>query len=375
MTPFQGVAVQSFYQVMTDPGYEAIQWARDDTDSDSVFVSDALYGWWLGGFAQRPTLSAVDPQYLTLSRELARAKNASYLLDTDYVIDNGLIQIREDGGYLGRHNPMFLAKLNWSYFPYPFFNFDNDDTTVWLNANAEEKSFTLSQLSVIEMKFENNSNQAELSIKKGNSLFNFTQTLTVYADRQFVNVSIIIDSRSEEVSLQSLHSLLHIRGQLINKAETVGLFEKGSKVLGQLIFAQNHPEEINLVTEENPSGLEFVYNLHGDSLVQIQLFASAFSVSDTTELYENIAVNANPHLNRLLDEKVESYLDPVQDAYNKFNLDFFDYRRALENPELDISYIACRDSSVLRKFAADPLFSRVFINAEVSVFRVKSSLR
>ena len=102
MTPWQGTTDQSFYQVMDNPGYQAIQWAKQNTPPGSVFVSDALYGWWLGGFAQRPTLSAVDPQYLTLARELPYAKNASYLLDTDYLIDNSLIQVREDGGYIGK---------------------------------------------------------------------------------------------------------------------------------------------------------------------------------------------------------------------------------------------------------------------------------
>ena len=102
---------------MNNPGWEAIQWTKQNTPSNSVFVSDALYGWWLGGFAQRPTLSAVDPQYLTSARELAPAKNASYLLDTDYLIDNGYFQVREDGGYLARHNPEFLATSKKLLFP------------------------------------------------------------------------------------------------------------------------------------------------------------------------------------------------------------------------------------------------------------------
>ena len=125
MGPSQNVGqtIQSFYQVMDNPGWEAIQWAKQNTPPNSVFVSDALYGWWFGGFAQRPTLSAVDPQYLTSAREVAPAKNATYLLDTDYLVDNNLVQVREDGGYLTRHNPEILADLNWTYFPYSFFHF------------------------------------------------------------------------------------------------------------------------------------------------------------------------------------------------------------------------------------------------------------
>ncbi len=80
ITPWQGTTDQIFYQVMDNPGYQAIQWAKENTPPSSIFVSDALYGWWFGGFAQRPTLSAVDPQYLTLAREFDPATFAKNVL-------------------------------------------------------------------------------------------------------------------------------------------------------------------------------------------------------------------------------------------------------------------------------------------------------
>ena len=119
-----------------------------------MFVSDALYGWWFGGFAQRPTLSAVDPQYLTSAREFAPAKNASYLLDTDYLIDNNLIQVREDGGYIARHNPEILADLNWTYFPYSFFNFDSNQNEIKYELTEIVQSVYLNQLAVKDMHME-----------------------------------------------------------------------------------------------------------------------------------------------------------------------------------------------------------------------------
>jgi hypothetical protein len=371
LTPFQGTNIQSFYQTMTDPGYEAMQWTRENTPVGSVFVSDALYGWWFSGFAERPTLSAVDPQYLTLAREFEPAKVAKNLLDTDYMIDNGLIQVREDGGYIGRHNPMFLGKLNWTYFPYPFFNFNNGDTAISLSYGSNVRIFSLNQLAVQEMKLENDSTQARLSVKKGNSLFNFTQILTVYEDRKFVNMSIAVESVAEEVSLLSFHSILHIRGSMISKTDTVGLFEEGSKVLGQLIYAENHPEEVKLITPENPSGVEFVYNLHGESSAEIQLFVSAFSVSDDPDLYDDTVIWENPHLNEVMEDNLKGYLSPEEDERGDLALDVFDYRKALN--DWGISYVACRDSALLPKFARDPAFSLVFINDEVAIFQVRSS--
>lgn len=385
MTPWEGTRVQGFYQVMTDPGYEAIQWAREKTPEGAVFVSDALYGWWFGGFAQRPTISAVDPQYLTLAREFEPAKAAKNLLDSDYVIDNGLIQVREDGGFIGRHNPMFLGKLNWTYFPYSFFNFNSGDTVVSLSDGADVKFFSLNQLAVREMKMANNSKQAEITITKGNSLFSYTQVLTVYQGRKFVNMTVAIESRSEEVRLLSFNSLLHIRGTLINRTDSVGLFEEGSKVLGQLIYAENHPEQVNLITPENPSGLEFVYNLHGESSAELQLFVSAFSVSDDPKNYGNVLIWENPYLLKFMNENLQNYIEPensdsllvgfTQPYDDLPPLDVFDYRKALVT--WNISYIAYRKtagSAVLPKFAQDPAFSTVFINDEVAIFKVKSSL-
>ena len=368
VTPWESIRMQNYYQVMTDPGYEAIQWTKENTPTNSVFVSDALYGWWFGGFAQRPTISAVDPQYLTLSREFEPAKAAKNLLDTDYVIDNGLIQVREDGGYIGRHNPMFLANISWSYFPYPFFNFDNDDTRVTLKESGNVTSFVLSQLSVKMIKLENTSDQAKLSIIKGNNFFTLTQILTVYRNVRFVNMSIALQSTDEGISLINFDSILHIRGQVISLAETVGMFDEGGKVLGQLIYVENRPENVVVITPENPSGLWLSYNLQGESSGNIQLFASAFSVSDKPEFYQNEATKAK-FIKGVLSDNLQSYLNLTQNGNQDLDIDVFDYKNALS--DWNVSYVAVRDSEIIPKFARDPAFSLLFINDEVAIFIVR----
>jgi hypothetical protein len=115
---------------MDQTKYEGIEWAKTNTPAGSVFLTDAQYGWWFGGFSERPTISAVEPQYLTNSREFEPANLASRILDTDFLIDNGLIQVREDGGYIGRHNPDFFAKIEDEYQPFGFFTFDNSEITI-----------------------------------------------------------------------------------------------------------------------------------------------------------------------------------------------------------------------------------------------------
>ncbi len=60
-----GTVFQNFYQTMDSPNWEAAVGLNRIQLKDAVFVADAWYGWWFGGFAQRPTLSAVEPAYLT----------------------------------------------------------------------------------------------------------------------------------------------------------------------------------------------------------------------------------------------------------------------------------------------------------------------
>ena len=354
--------MQGFYQVMNDPAYEAIQWARQNTPVDSVFVSDALYGWWFSGFAERPTLSAVDPQYLALAREFEPAKAAKYLLDTDYLIDNGLIQVREDGGYIGRHNPMFLAKLNWTYFPYAFFNFNNSEVEIKTRIDNNLQSFYVSQLPVKEMQIENDTEQATILITRGNSFFNYTQQITVYRGVRFVNMSITVES-SDDVSVDWIRFIVNIKGEVILRNNTVGLFDDGVKALGQLIFAEQQPS-VNVVTSENPSALLLDYNLQGHSRGEIQLLVGILSVTDDLTVYQNPETKAN-FINKILDENLNSPQKKAADL----PLDVFDYQKAVK--DWSISHVACRDSELTPKFANDPSFSLVFINDEVPIFMVK----
>jgi hypothetical protein len=372
LTPQEGVVVSSFYQVMSEPGYEGIQWIRQQTPVGSVLVSDAYYGWWLAGFAQRPTLSAVDPQYLTLTREFEPAQVAKSLLDTDYIIDNGLIQIREDGGYIGRHNPIFLAKLNWTYFPYPFFHFSNNDVTVLARIGDDVKSFDLAHLAVKEMRSENTTDQAYILVKKGNNFFNYTQCTTVYRGVGFVNMSIVVESDVGNVYLDWVRFILHVKGEPILGDNTVGLFDEGVKALGQLVFAEKQPD-VSVVTPENPSALKVEYNLQGKSNQKIQLWVGVFSVTDDPEVYKNSETIAD-YMNKILavNLKASQGADFLKSSPEKdLPLDVFDYQRAVK--DWSISYIACRDSDIIPKFANDPAFSLVFINDEVAIFMVKRS--
>ena len=235
-----GESIQSFYQTMDNQGWEALQWTKNNTARNAVFVTDALYGWWLGGFAQRPTLSAVDPQFLSLNREVDNATFARNILDTDYMIDNGYLQVREDGGYLGRHNPEFLAKIRNEYYPFPFFNFNNTNTIVTLQDGKDTEIIHISDMSVLDMHLESTANSESIVVTHGNTFFNYTQKVTMYAESVLANVTERFTAVKPEVGFVTLQFGIATKSSIApfiaDDHSNVGLVDIGMKTMAQLIF-------------------------------------------------------------------------------------------------------------------------------------------
>jgi hypothetical protein len=371
VVPLKGIEVQSFYQVMNNPEYEAMQWAQKNTPANSIFVTDAFYGWWFSGFAQRPTISAVEPQYLTNIREFEPAKVASSILDTDYIVDNGLIQIREDGGYIARHNPIFLAKLNNSYFPYPFFHFNNGGITITLrDANGNVQIIDLSKVPVTYQHIENNTNQASIYVTRGNQLFNFTQKTTVYNGFGFVNMTETIETTDPAVTLDTVRFILHTKGIPVQGENdpVMGFMDTNMKVMGQLLFTKEQPKN-KVITEENPSALEMNYILGGRSNAELKFSVGVYEFATDSNLTAASPIESwVEYGQKLLANNTKPFMDKVPDL----SLDVFNYQQALIDQ--NVSYVALRDSDSIPRFAKDPLFSLVFINNEVAIFQVRKNL-
>jgi hypothetical protein len=363
ITPWQGTTDQSFYQVMNNPGYQAIQWAKQNTPANSVFVSDALYGWWFSGFAQRPTLSAVDPQYLTLAREFAPANFAKNVLDTDYMIDNGYIQVREDGGYIGRHNPMFLADLNWTYFPYSFFQFNDSEITVLSRNAGILQSTNITQIPVTSMQLVGaQTDNPSIIVNKANSDFSYSEILTVSKGIQFANMTIVLQNISQNTSLDWVNFVLNSEGSFLQpNSSTIAMLDAGTKEVGQLIFTQNQPIVSNYDIQY-PCTTELTYNLQGQSKAEIQILVGLYPISDAD-------IGDSAVLNQTL---LTHQTNAQQQQKNPLSLTTFDYQAALQ--QYSVSYVANRDFELNPKFANDPKFNLVFINSEVAIFKVKGDV-
>jgi hypothetical protein len=356
-----GFNLKNYYQTMDNHGWNALQWIKTNTPSNSVLVSDALYGWWLGGFSQRQTLSAVSPEYLTVKREVDNASFARNLMDTDYIIDNGLIQIREDG-YLARHIPEVLIDQNWTYATYSFFTFGNQTQVLY-----NDKAVLLQDLPVKEMHVINGTDQASIIVTRGNSDLDFTVTTTVYRGVRFANITSTITALSPDVSLDWVSLWVVSNGAQVYTGKpktTIAMIDNGVKALGQLIFEQTPVNEPRL-----QGGLiEIQYHFAQNSTGTFGLLAGAYPLDNDSEHWINDAVR-NAYFAPEIANNLASPLTPIKNAEEpEYDLTVFDYRLELQKRQVD--FIVCRDQAVIPKFLNDPSFSRVFINPEVAIFKV-----
>lgn len=371
-----GIGAKKFYQAMNQPFYEGIQWAKENTPEKAVFVTDAYYGWWFSGFAQRPTWSAVDPQFLLTQEEFDRAQVARYLLDTDYLVDNGLIQVQENGGYLARNNPAIAAKLNWTYFPYTFFIFNSNETEIQYEVNGVLNSVTLDKLSVKEMHLQKTNDHVTIVITRGNEYFTYTQYTTINNEKQltdkitakksFINMTTTIETSIENVSLNDLRINVKINGYEINYEgeETVAYISEGVKAFGQLIFKENQPTIRRFSEGIEPSNIDLRYNLQKNTNILISISATTYSVTDKPDYYVSQAA-VDDYFEDMITENLNYIHVPDETPMEQV----FDYQQALAT--YPISYIACRYPSIEMKFTKDPAFNLVFINNDVSIFEVK----
>jgi hypothetical protein len=94
------------------------------------------------------------------------------------------------------------------------------------------------------------------------------------------------------------------------------------KVAGQLIFTDGQPAT-KIFTMENPSSLEMVYNLNGNSQGEVGLYAGVYQYAE----------NPDPHLSAAdqtayYQEMVVNHTQTYQDTLSDAPIDAVQYRQA-----------------------------------------------
>ena len=355
--PNVAITQTNYFQVMNPSGYQAIQWVKANTPSGSVCVADAEFGWWLGGFAQRPTLSAVSQQYLLLNREVAPAEVAANLLSADYLIDNGLIQIKQDGAYANGSSHEISGIFHDSYIHSPIFTVNDSQINLIYRENGAPVQFSLSGLNQTSTKVVTSQDKASFEISRENELFKLTEEITIFRGVSFAQISFIFENKTDGINFDWLQLPFKSNGIPMQYDNSVAIVDGTLHQLNQIIL----PYAVlgsDVMFQENPDSYQLIYSLYGNSAVKVSFYVG------TTQFSPSLSITQVDALNNLIENNNRGYLHQISNQ----PLTTFDYQAAIQ--QWNISYIAIRDFTQLPRFTDDPLFTLAFKNDEVAIFKV-----
>jgi hypothetical protein len=257
---------------------------------------------------------------------------------------------------------MFIADLNWTYFPFPFLIFNSDQINLQYQNAATVQSTNVTQIPVSNMALVGaETDTPSIVVNRANNDFNYSEILTVSKGITFANMTIEIQSINQNVSFDWLNFLMNSQGQFEQSVNnTMAIVDAPLKECCQLIFVQNQPQ-VSDINGEYPSLTELNYNLQGKSNIEIQVLVGLYIVPPD-DLYSQSD----------LDATLAANIQNAQTPTVGLPITTFDYLAAIKAN--NISYIANRDVEDDQKFFADPNFSLVFINNDVAIFKVRTSV-
>ncbi len=349
-----------FYTTIQKPEATAMEWIQTRTPENSVLVADHLYGWWLSGVAERTTLSAASLEFLLYSHEMQVAQSAQLLLDTDYYIDNGLIQVREDGQYISHRNPVFSIKT-WTGEPYELLKVQDSETVFYYYRINKYGKRDYGNTTLLKMKtvgtpaVTENENSAILTMTRENDLFTVKKTLTAHRGVRFAELYYEIQPKNVQTNVYEILFPFFTREGNVTRDPWVpmfGVYDPNQKVCGQVLFEENNPDDIT--PRPNPSRVEMLYRFQWNRYMKIKFLVGVFDAEDL-----------NPEeVNSAYYENAEAPLETVSfDPIVTWN-----YLEMVE--EYDISFVACRDYRIIPKFSGDPKFRLVFKGGNIVLFQV-----
>jgi len=365
--PGEGMKRANFYSTIQQPEATALEWIKNNTQEDSVLVADHLYGWWLSGIAERPTLSAAGLEFLIYSHELEVAKSSQLLLDIDYYIDNGIIQVRDDGPYISRHDPEFSIKKG-SGESYTLPNFQDNKTLFdyyWIDNYGQrvDENTTLADLELVETPvISKDENSANLTTTYENELFIVKKTVTVQRGERFAEISYDIEVKDTQTVLYNVWIPVSITEDNVTVDEETltffGFYDSAQEMCSQVIFRGDTPAEIK--PKKGPSRVEMLFRYPWKRNINIKMLVGVFDTKNMSWPRQII----NKYKYYELYEGADSALQTI--TSNPINT--WNYVEMIE--EYDVSYVVCRDQDVYMKFSEDQNFRFMFNSGNVTIFQV-----
>ena len=307
------------------------------------------------------------------------ASNSGLILDTDYYFDNGLIQVRDDGPYISRHNPLFsIETLSGEIVP--VFYFQDNETRIYyesldyrkittaitetqnasfLELVTETGNLTLSEMEIIETSIAKDE-ISNLTVLRENNLFTVNKTLQVYQGKGSVDLSYEITAKNN-TNLSSLNFRIHApsyENLTYTNTTTTSIIRplnSDKKVIGQIYTTSVPDSTVSPKNYTYCAEVEYVMSNPTFRGITIRFHIEVFDTAEWS--YQNLINFQNFNYSPV--EEVTD--DPVY---------IWDYAEMIEN--FNVTHIVCRDESVFAKFSQDPLFQFILNSGKVAIFQVKN---
>ncbi|MCW4034192.1 MAG: hypothetical protein NWF03_02380 [Candidatus Bathyarchaeota archaeon] len=348
-----------YYTTMHGPEGVGLEFIQTKTPEGSVLVGDHLYGWWLSGIGKRPTLSAAGLEFLIYPHEMEVAQSAQFMLDTNYFVDNGLIQIRENAPHLWRHNPGISYK-SWSGKSYSMMYFLDNQTSIGYNyldehGNQVDENILLTEIRNIDATMTYDNDSTTITVSRENSLLKVQRIITIYKGVRFMELSYVIEPKDAQTNIIEAQVTLNRTSGIPFTSEDnqiAGVYDPNPEVIGEVICQESIPTKI--VNENDLWQIALQYSFSENHTTNIKLLVGVYSVEG------------------LSSEEIEQmYYDLAENPYEIVNTEpIYNWSYVEMIEEYDVSYVVCRYPIVYPKFAEDPRFRTVFMGRNVAVFQV-----
>ena len=359
--PDEGMKRANFYSTIQQPEATTIEWIKNNTPEDSILVADHLYGWWLSGIAKRPTLSAAGLEFLIYAHELEVAKSAQLLFDTNYYIDNGLIQVRDNGGYVSEKDIEFSLE-QWNEESFSVFNIQEWGVVFWYLQYTQEGELNGTQTiagmeTVGPPTIIKNENSVTLTVQYEDELFTVNKTVVVKRGERFAELSYDIEVKDAKTYLYYIMLTTYVgEGSLtVNESSSWYGFHYWNQVDGQVIFQGDLPSQIEY-EEKEPKRVEtiFVYPKQR-TILNIKALVGVFDTQDLSWPKE-------------VKEKYIEFLTSPEKKETTAPLSVWQYTEMTK--KYGVSFVVSRDQELYLKFSENPNFRLIFNSGNVAIFQV-----
>ena len=274
------------------------------------------------------------------------------------MIDNGIIQIEQNGAYSIDNTHKIYAKVSSSFIHPLVFLLNETGINIIFMANRLPKQLSLSEFNQTTICVNRNFDYASLIITRENQAIKIVEEITVFEGANFAKISFYIESKTSNTYFDWLQIPFQSRGFPIQHANSVAIVDITLQLLNQIIFTEGKLGK-DIIMQQNPNSYMLIFNLGGRQSSETSFFVGL------SQLSSNSDADKNDYLNSVIENNSITY----REKRSGFPLTSFDYRNAVS--KWNISYVVVRDPEYTSRFFADPLFIPVFKNANVTIFKTQ----